>query len=85
MRKIYFYLNSTYIRINAKDFENAKKALLKTIAMNPKHSRAKNYQGIKLNESEAFTRKAVTLEPKNGAYLNSPGRFFCKQGKFDAA
>jgi hypothetical protein len=58
------------------------KIFLKAIEINPQHSRAMNYfgyacvkKGIKLNESELLLVKSVTLESKNGVYLDFLGRF----------
>jgi tetratricopeptide (TPR) repeat protein len=87
---MYFYLGLAYDK--NKDFENAQKAFLKAIEINPNHSRAMNYlgyayadRGIKLKESEEFLIRSTALEPENSDYLGSLGWLYYRQGKFDLA
>ena len=42
-------------------------------------------QGIKLDEAAALVRRALKSVPKSGAYLDSLGLIYFKQGKLDAA
>ena len=42
-------------------------------------------QGIKLDEAETLVRRALESAPKSGAYLDSLGLIYFKQGKLDAA
>lgn len=42
-------------------------------------------QGIKLDEAETLVRRALKSVPKSGAYLDSLGLIYLKQGKLDAA
>ena len=42
-------------------------------------------QGIKLDEAETLVRRALKSAPKSGAYLDSLGLIYFKQGKLDAA
>lgn len=42
-------------------------------------------QGIKLDEAETLVRRALESVPKSGAYLDSLGLIYLKQGKLDAA
>ena len=42
-------------------------------------------QGINLDEAEALVRRALKSVPKSGAYLDSLGLIYLKQGKLDAA
>ncbi len=42
-------------------------------------------QGIKLDEAETLVRRALESAPKSGAYLDSLGLIYLKQGKLDAA
>ena len=42
-------------------------------------------QGIKLDEAEALIRRALKSAPTSGAYLDSLGLVYFKQGKLDAA
>ena len=42
-------------------------------------------RGVKLDESLNFIKQALTLEPNNGAYLDSLGWAYFKLGKYDLA
>lgn len=42
-------------------------------------------QGINLDEAAALVRRALKSVPKSGAYLDSLGFIYFKQGKLDAA
>ena len=42
-------------------------------------------QGIKLDEAETLVRRALESAPNSGAYLDSLGLIYLKQGKLDAA
>ena len=42
-------------------------------------------QGIKLDEAETLVRRALKSAPTSGAYLDSLGFIYFKQGKLDAA
>ena len=42
-------------------------------------------QGINLDEAAALVRRALKSVPKSGAYLDSLGLIYFKQGKLDAA
>jgi tetratricopeptide (TPR) repeat protein len=42
-------------------------------------------RGVKLDEAITLIKKAVDLDPANGAYLDSLGWAYYKQGKFDLA
>ncbi|MDR1940801.1 MAG: tetratricopeptide repeat protein [Endomicrobium sp.] len=86
----YFFKASAYDKNG--DFENAEKALLRALEINPEHARALNYLGysyadrnIKLAEAEDLLTKAVNLDPGNGAYIDSLGWLYFRQGKFDLA
>ncbi|MCL2390044.1 MAG: tetratricopeptide repeat protein [Endomicrobia bacterium] len=86
----YFFLGSAYEK--SKDFDNAEKAFLKALEMNPDHTRALNYLGymyadrnVKLKEAEQYLVRAITLEPKNGAFQDSLGWLYYRQGNYEAA
>jgi Flp pilus assembly protein TadD len=60
--------------------------------MNPVNAAAANYlgymladRGVRLEESVQYIRKALDLEPNNGAYLDSLGWAYYKIGKYDLA
>ncbi len=42
-------------------------------------------RGVKLDESLTFVKQALIAEPSNGAYLDSLGWVYFKQGKYDLA
>ena len=42
-------------------------------------------RGVKLDESLGFIKQALTLDPNNGAYLDSLGWVYFKLGKYDLA
>ena len=42
-------------------------------------------RGVKLEESLSYIKQALTLEPNNGAYLDSLGWVYFKLGKYDLA
>jgi tetratricopeptide (TPR) repeat protein len=86
----YFYLGLAFDK--EKDFINFEQSLLRAIEINPEHTKAMNYlgytyanKGIKLKESEIFLIKAVILEPKNSAYLDSLGWLYYKLRNFELA
>jgi tetratricopeptide (TPR) repeat protein len=62
------------------------------LADNPDDASVLNYlgysladRGQKLDEAESYIAKAVSLDPKNGAYMDSLGWVHYKQGKYKAA
>ena len=86
----YFYQGISYDKRG--DFKSAESAFLKTLELDPDHSRALNYLGytyadknMKLDQAEQFLNKAVSLEPKNGAYLDSLGWLYFRQKKYELA
>ncbi|MCL1972381.1 MAG: tetratricopeptide repeat protein [Endomicrobia bacterium] len=86
----HYFMGSALDKIG--NFEAAEKAFLRVLEINPDHTRAMNYLGysyadrnIKLAEAEILLNRAVTLEPHNGAYLDSLGWLYYRQGKYDLA
>ena len=82
----YFQLGSSHER--NKNLEEAEKAFRKVLEMKPDFSEAMNYlgymwveNGIKLPEARVLIEKALKLEPKNGAFLDSMAWVLFKQGK----
>lgn len=62
------------------------------IRLNPKFSDAYNYlgymyaeEGSNLDEAVALIKKAIELEPDNGAYIDSLGWAYFQKGKFSEA
>jgi tetratricopeptide (TPR) repeat protein len=70
----------------------AEKTFLEILDKNPENTGALNYlgymwaeQGVHLERAATMLTKAVTLEPRNGAYLDSLGWTYFRQGKLDLA
>jgi tetratricopeptide (TPR) repeat protein len=62
------------------------------LANDPQNSMTLNYlgymladRGVKLEEALGLIKKAVELEPSNGAYLDSLGWAYYRLGKYDQA
>lgn len=69
-----------------------RKVLAVTPPTDPQAAATLNYlgymnadRGVKLDESLSFIKQALTLEPNNGAYLDSLGWAYFKLGKYDQA
>jgi tetratricopeptide (TPR) repeat protein len=91
---IWFLLGDLYQR--QKMFDQAetefKKVLENLSPSDPQTAAALNYlgymnadRGVKLDESLNYIKQAITLEPTNGAYLDSLGWVYFKLGKLDLA
>ncbi|MGA8617705.1 MAG: tetratricopeptide repeat protein [Candidatus Sulfotelmatobacter sp.] len=87
---VYFLRGSTYER--EKKYDQAEAEFKKVLAINPQSSATLNYlgymnadRGVQLEESLNFIKLAVSLEPTNGAYLDSLGWAYFKLGKYDLA
>ncbi|MBV9626308.1 MAG: tetratricopeptide repeat protein, partial [Acidobacteria bacterium] len=75
-----------------KKYEQAEDLFRKILTETPDNSAVLNYLGymladhsLKLDEALAMIKKAVDLEPANGAYLDSLGWAYFKLGKYDMA
>lgn len=86
----YFFLGNAFDKNG--NFEGAEKAFLQSLEINPDHTRSMNYLGysyadrnIKLAEAEILLNRAVTLEPANGAYLDSLGWLYYRNGRYEEA
>ncbi len=85
-----FELGSVYER--AGDRSSAEKTFLEILAKNPDHTATLNYlgymwaeKGENLEKAAEMLNKAVTQEPRNGAYLDSLGWVYFRQGKLELA
>jgi len=85
-----FMLGSIYER--QKEFDKAETVFKKILESNPDHAATLNYlgymladQGLRLEESLQMIKKAVDLEPSNGAYLDSLGWVYFKLNRNDEA
>lgn len=75
-----------------KEYGPAEDMFRKVLADNPQDAATLNYlgymladRGMKLDEALTLVKKAVDLDPTNGAYLDSLGWAFFKLGKYDEA
>jgi len=87
---VYFLRGSTYER--EKKFDEAEAEFKKILASSPQSAATLNYLGymnadrdVRLEESLNYIKTAVSLEPTNGAYLDSLGWAYFKLGKYDLA
>jgi tetratricopeptide (TPR) repeat protein len=85
-----FVLGSIYER--QKKYDLAEEQFRKVIANNPKDAQALNYlgymladRGTRLEEALGYIRRAVAIEPKNGAFLDSLGWAYYRMGNYDLA
>jgi tetratricopeptide (TPR) repeat protein len=87
---IWFLRGSTFER--EKRYPDAEEQFKKVIASDPDHASALNYlgymladQNMKLDEALGYIKRAVDLDPANGAYLDSLGWAYFRLGKYELA
>jgi tetratricopeptide (TPR) repeat protein len=87
---VWFLRGSTFER--EKRYTEAEEQFKKVLASDPEYASALNYlgymladQNAKLEEALGYIKKAVELDPANGAYLDSLGWAYFRLGKFEAA
>ena len=75
-----------------KRYAEAEEQFKKVLANDPEHASALNYlgymladQNLKLDEALGYIKRAVDLDPTNGAYLDSLGWAYFRLGKFELA
>ncbi len=75
-----------------KNYDSAEAEFRKVIAVDPDNAIALNYLGymladrdVRLDEAQKLIKRAVDLEPANGAYLDSLGWVYYRQGMLDQA
>ncbi len=85
-----YWMGSAYQALER--FERAEFYLRKTITLSPDHEKAHNAlgyllaeHGTNLDEAVKLIRKALKKSPANGAYLDSLGWAYFKQGKLNDA
>jgi len=85
-----FLRGSTYER--QKRYDQAEAVFRKVLANDPDSAAVLNYlgymladRGVKLEEALVMTKRAVDLEPANGAYLDSLGWTYFRLGKYEQA
>jgi len=87
---IWFLRGSTFER--QKRYSDAEQQFKKVIASDPQHAMALNYlgymladQNMNLEEALNYIKRAVDIDPTNGAYLDSLGWAYFRLGKYDLA
>jgi tetratricopeptide (TPR) repeat protein len=87
---VLFLRGSNYER--QKEYAKAEDMFRKVLAVDPNSAMTLNYLGymladhnMKLDEALSLIKKAVDLDPANGAYLDSLGWAYFKLGKYDLA
>jgi tetratricopeptide (TPR) repeat protein len=87
---VWFLRGSTYER--EKRYTEAEEQFKKVLASDPEHASALNYLGymladrnMKIEEALGYIKRAVDLDPANGAYLDSLGWAYFRLGKYDLA
>jgi len=85
-----FLRGSTYER--QKKYDEAEAEFKKVLAADPQSAVTLNYlgymnadRGVRLEESLNYIREAVSLDPTNGAYLDSLGWVYFRMGKYELA
>jgi tetratricopeptide (TPR) repeat protein len=75
-----------------KKYEQAEQSFRQVLQLNPSNSMALNYLGymladrnVHLEEALTLIKKAVELDPQNGAYLDSLGWAYFRLGNYDQA
>jgi tetratricopeptide (TPR) repeat protein len=87
---VWFLRGSTFER--EKRFAEAEEQFKKVLASDSEHASALNYlgymladQNTKLEEALGYIKRAVDLDPANGAYLDSIGWAYFRLGKYELA
>jgi len=87
---VYFLRGDTYE--HEKNYDQAEAEFKKVLAANPQSAVTLNYlgymnadRGVQLEEALNYIKMAVSLDPTNGAYLDSLGWAYFKLGKYDLA
>jgi tetratricopeptide (TPR) repeat protein len=87
---VLFVQGSIYER--QKKYDLAEESFHKVIADDPKDAMALNYlgymladRGTRVEEALGYIRRALTLDPQNGAYLDSLGWAYYRLGNYDLA
>jgi tetratricopeptide (TPR) repeat protein len=88
--QVYFMRGAMYERMKKYDLSEAE--FKKALQLNPDNVQALNYlgymladRGVRLDEAFQMIKKAVDQEPNNGAYLDSLGWVYFRQGKYSDA
>ncbi|HMB84256.1 MAG TPA: tetratricopeptide repeat protein, partial [Terriglobales bacterium] len=87
---VWFLRGSTFER--ERRYAEAEEQFKKVLTSDPQHASALNYlgymladQNLKLEEALGYIKRAVDLDPTNGAYLDSIGWAYFRLGKYELA
>ncbi len=87
---VWFLRGSNFER--QKRYAEAEEQFKKVLASDPDHASTLNYlgymladQNMKLDEAFGYIKRAVDLDPANGAYLDSLGWAYFRMGKYELA
>ena len=87
---VYFLRGSSFER--QKKYDQAEEMFRKVLGSDPQNAMTLNYlgymladRGVKLEEALGLIKKAVELEPSNGAYMDSLGWAYFRLGKYEMA
>jgi tetratricopeptide (TPR) repeat protein len=87
---IHFMRGAMYERM--KKFDQSEAEFRKVLEVNPENAGAMNYlgymladRGVRLEEAYQLIKKAIDQDPNNGAYLDSLGWVYFRQGKLTEA
>jgi len=87
---LHFNLGTAYDKLDR--FDEVVKAMEATLRLDPHHADALNYlgysyteRGMKIEEALSLIKRAVSLKPNNGYYVDSLGWAFFKLGQVDHA
>ena len=89
-RDVWFLRGATFER--EKHYPQAEEQFQKVLASDPENASALNYlgymladQNLKLEEALGYIKRAVAMDPTNGAYLDSLGWAYFRLGKYEQA
>jgi tetratricopeptide (TPR) repeat protein len=87
---VWFLRGSSFER--QKRYAEAEQQFKKVLASDPQHAMALNYlgymladQNMKLEEAFGYIKRALEIDPTNGAYLDSIGWAYFRLGKYELA
>lgn len=91
LKHVFYYQYGAALERNG-EFDKAVAQFRKALEMNPDYANAYNYLGfmfadknVNIEEASKLIEKALSFEPENGAFLDSMGWVYYRQGKFDKA
>ena len=87
-----YYFELGALLEKAGEYEGAIGSMKRALELNPMHSNAHNFigymyalSGKELDKAEEHLRKAISIQPKNGYFLDSLGWIYYKKGESDRA